>query len=58
MKRRESKTGLKTVMRLFPSPAANATFLNIQFLADPLWSFITIVKLGTGVLKMDSHTKG
>lgn len=49
---------LKTVMRLFPSPAANATFLNIQFLAGPLWSFVTVVKLGTGVLKMDSHTKG
>lgn len=42
---------LKTVMRLFPSPAANATFLNIQF-------SITVVKLGTGVLKMHDHTKG
>lgn len=49
---------LKRVMRLFPSPAANATFLNIQFLACPFWSFLTVVKLGTVVLKMDSHTKG
>lgn len=49
---------LKTVMRLFPSPAAKATFLYIQFLAGPLWSFITVVKLGTEVLKMHGHTKG
>lgn len=53
------KNGLENSNELsFLHLAANATFLSIQFLAGPLWSFITVVKLGTGILKMDSHVKG